>query len=161
MDGRIEKQYVDLCARIPYGVKGTVYTDRYVNVKLLHVDQDRRIYVKALTDDKEVSDAVDKLITDVEPTVNFFKPYYRPVSDLTEEEIDRMFDILGIDKAGNDPSWIKINDASGIWFFLPDGTCSDDLIKVYDYLNSIHIDYRGYIELGFATAITKEELDKI
>ena len=34
--------------------------------------------------------------------------------------------------------------------------CIDErLIKAFDYLNSIHVDYRGFIELGLAIDVTK------
>ena len=79
------------------------------------------------------------------------KPYLRPISSLTEEEMDKIFDILQIDE--NTGDWIKINDALGIKFILPNGRWIEDLAEVYDYLNSIHIDYRGLIEKGLALSL--------
>ena len=78
-------------------------------------------------------------------------PYLRPVSSMTDEEIDKLFEILGIDLKGDDDGdWIKINDVSGIEFFFGSGKWIEDVAEAYDYLNSIHIDYRGLIPMGLA-----------
>jgi len=75
--------------------------------------------------------------------VEFIRPYLRSVSSMTDKEMCKLFDILKIDKDGNDEDWIKINDALGIEFFFPTGRWVEDVIEAYDYLNSIHINYRG------------------
>lgn len=164
--------YTDLCTRQPYGVKGTITIDiwdgdydissglpifrpMHVDVELLSINENMDVALKPITDDKDLESYVSQYISETILSIDDFTPYYRPVSDMTEEEMDKVFDILGIDKTGEDPSWIKINDATGIQFLLPDGVYADDLIKVYDYLNSIHIDYRGLIDLGVAKETTK------
>ena len=43
-----------------------------------------------------------------------------------------------------------INDVVGIKFFFPTGKWVEDVAEAYDYLNSIHIDYRGFINKGLA-----------
>ena len=78
------------------------------------------------------------------------KPYLRPISSMTDEEMDKLFEILKVDKDGKDDDWIKINDVVGIKFFFPTGRWIEDVAKAYDYLNSIHIDYRGLITMGIA-----------
>lgn len=83
-------------------------------------------------------------------------PYLRPISSMTEEEMDRLFDILYVDKDGKGEDWIKINDIYGILFFFPTGRWVETIAEAYDYLNSIHIDYRGLISKGLAVAVTKE-----
>ena len=56
------------------------------------------------------------------------KPYLRPMSSMTEEENKKLDEI-----------WLKhtINEGA-------------------DYLNSIHVDYRGLIKKGLAIEVTKE-----
>jgi hypothetical protein len=78
------------------------------------------------------------------------KIYLRPISSMTEDEMDKLFDVLHIDKDGNDEDWIKINDVLGIKFFFPTGKWVENVAEAYDYLNSIHVDYRGLIEKGLA-----------
>ena len=84
------------------------------------------------------------------------KPYLRPVSSMSKEEMDKLFDILHIDKDGNDEDWIKINDVLGIKFFFPTGKWVENVIEAYDYLNSIHIDYRSLIPMGLALEAPKD-----
>ena len=84
------------------------------------------------------------------------KPYLRSISSMTDEEMDMLFDILHIDKDGKDDDWIKINDVYGIKFFFPTGRWIENVAEAYDYLNSIHIDYRGLIPKGLAIAVTEE-----
>lgn len=74
--------------------------------------------------------------------VEFIRPFLRPVSSMIDKEVDKLFDILKIDKDGNDEDWIKINDALGIKFIFSTGKWAEDVIEAYDYLNSIHINYR-------------------
>jgi len=78
------------------------------------------------------------------------KLYLRPISSMTQSEIDKLFDVLHIVKDGNDEDWIKINGVVGIRFFFPTGKWVENVAEAYDYLNSIHIDYRGLIEKGLA-----------
>ncbi len=88
------------------------------------------------------------------------RPYLRPISSMTESEIDKLFDILHIDKDGKDEDWIKINDVVGIKFFFPTGKWIENVAEAYDFLNSIYIDYRGLIEKGLALE-AKPEMYKI
>lgn len=62
------------------------------------------------------------------------KPYLRPMSSMTEDENKRFDDIL-----------TKM-------YYHEKSTLGD----ISDYLNSIHVDYRGLIEKGLAIEITKE-----
>ena len=116
--------FIELCARLPYGVK--VKCGREIltlNVNWLQMFQYH----------------LDEI-----------KPYLRPISSMTDEEMDKLFDILKIDKDGEDEDWIKINDAVGIKFFFPTGKWVEHVALAYDYLYSIHIDFRGLITLGLA-----------
>ena len=124
--------FKDLCARLPYGVKI----------------------------DKVLYGATTLHERDIESFRNGFDdiliPYLRPMSSMTEEEMDRLFDILHIDKDGKDDDWIKINDVYGIKFFFPTGKWIENVAEAYDYLYSIHIDFRGLIHKGLAIAMTEE-----
>lgn len=61
------------------------------------------------------------------------KPYLRPMSSMTEEEKENYFNL-------RTKAWdVHIND---YWYY--------DNFESYDYLNSIHVDYRGLIEKGLA-----------
>ena len=60
-----------------------------------------------------------------------FKPYLRPMSSMTEEEKKKVHYFVESHKLGN---------------------CSRSG-AISDYLNSIHIDYRGLIEMGLALEV--------
>ena len=131
-----EKQLllIDLCARLPHHVKIHTWYGEVVT-------SDLNTFPFSM-DEMDEEDMWDQL--------NGFKPYLRPISSMTDDEIDKLFDILHIDKSGNGEDWIKINDVLGIKFFFPTGKWVENVIEAYDYLNSIHIDYRGFIEKGLA-----------
>ena len=130
----------DLCARLPYEVKAQY------NNEIYNID-----YISALYEEVKLDIANNYTIG-----ISEVKPYLRPMSSMTDEEMDKLFDILHIDKDGKDEDWIKINDVYGIKFFFPTGKWVEDVADAYDYLNSIHIDYRGLISKGLAMAVTKE-----
>ena len=104
----------DLCARLPYGVK--VYAE--------NVDLNGTIGGLSLNSVflLELHDWWD---------IEFIKPYLRPMSSMTEEEI-------------------KEYQA----FFNYDGVEYPE--EYIDWLNAHHFDYRGLIEKGLAIEVTKE-----
>jgi hypothetical protein len=79
-----------------------------------------------------------------------FKPLLRPVSNMTEKEMDKLFEILHIDEHSDEVDWIKINDDTGIKFFFPSGRWIENVAEAYNYLNSINIDYLGLINKDLA-----------
>ena len=122
--------FKDLCARLPYNVV----------IRCTDNDTDYKCFL--------TTDILNELLHNIE--YYDYKPYLRTMSSMTKSEIDRLFDVLHIDKNGNDDDWIKINDALGIKFFFPTGKWVEDVAEAYDYLNSIHIDYRVLIEKSLA-----------
>lgn len=124
--------FKDLCARLPHGV----------------IVEDRNGTHKLTIGNTEFTDLFYGKCN--------IKPYLRPISSMTEEEMDMLFDILHIDKDGNDEDWIKINDVHGIKFFFPTGKYVEDVAEAYDYLYSIHIDFRRLIHMGLAIEVTEE-----
>ena len=131
-----------LCEGLPYGLKCWIPNGSGV-IAVLKGIVGNRCYFD------------DNPRTGESPLVDHIKPYLRPISSMIEEEMDKLFDILNIDKDGNDEDWIKINDVLGIKFFFPTGKWIENVIEAYDYLNSIHIDYRGLIPMGLALEAPK------
>lgn len=82
--------------------------------------------------------------------VEAFKLILRPISTMTEKEMDTLFNILNIPKDGSGESWIKINDVTGIKFFIPEGVWVEDMSKALKYLASRKIDYMGLISMELA-----------
>lgn len=146
-----EKQILlkDLCARLPYGVKVQYLTGGNDKTYVCNVDQ-----VSIKSQCVGIAEIGHTVFT--WRTIDRIKPYLRPISSMTEDEMDKLFDILHIDKDGKDEDWIKINDVYGIKFFFPTGKWIENVAEIYDYLYSIHIDFRGLIHKGLAIEVTPE-----
>ena len=131
----------DLCARMQYGVKLKAENDSlYGSITVIpHSLLDLDCF------DCHTEDFKYEQLYSLENIT----PYLRPISSMTDKEMDMLFNILNID-VDEDEDWIKINDDLGIKFFFPSGKWIENVIEVYDYLNSIHIDYRELIKKGLA-----------
>lgn len=122
-----EKQLLlkDLCARLPHGVQVSI-NDKIIttlkNLKVTHFYNDTNTVQDAFAqvDISDWNDFVD---------ITSIKPYLRPMSSMTAEEKIRFqeFKIRAINS-------INIQNS----------------IKMIDWLNSHHFDYRGLIEKGLA-----------
>jgi hypothetical protein len=70
-------------------------------------------------------------------------PYLRPKSSMTEDELQRYHELCDVDEAVGVGSSIEI-------------IAAHDTPKSLDYLNSIHVDYRGQIPKGLAIEVTED-----
>ena len=85
---------------------------------------------------------IDKLNAYIKGIKNI-KPYLRPMSSMTEEERKEYHKLCNIDEeygVGGNPVIIAIHDTP----------------ESLDYLNSIHIDYRGLIDESNAIEVTEK-----
>ena len=135
----------DLCARLQY------------NVQVL-ADMDKTFEGGGISTLKVIN--LKKDWVELEGVLTPFKfdeikPYLRPISSMTEEEVDHLFHILKINEE-NGKEWIKVNDIGIIRLFTEEGKDFYEIAEAMDYLHSIHIDYRGLISKGLAIAVTKE-----
>lgn len=119
---------VDLCARLPYGVKATTTSDGWKGVYTITGYANERIYL-----DCPVYDEGDD-----EWLVEFIKPHLRPMSSMTEEEKNEYNRLCG---------YCLEQDAVDYNISILDRA---QLVFVIDWLNSHHFDYRGLIEKGLA-----------
>lgn len=146
-----EKQLllIDLCARLPYGVKVSLNKNNIGDLTAVY-PFDGCVIIENLKNKIPITDFYSSDYGRFTIEEGEVKPYLRPMSGMTEKEIDKLFDILKIDKNGKDEDWIKINDVLGIKFFFPTGKWVENVAEVYDYLYSIHIDFRGLVPMGIA-----------
>lgn len=73
----------------------------------------------------------------------YVKPYLRQMEDMTEEECDMVEVILGDE---NIFDFMRNGD-----IILKEGNFTQAMLsRLYDYFNSIHVDYRGLIPKGLA-----------
>jgi len=106
----------DLCSRLPYGVKCHFkYGSAEGDITLSCIDNNVARFEYGWHGRFHVS--ID---------ANYIKPYLRPMSSMTEEEYNFIYN-------GHAIFWI-----------------------IEDYCNKHHLDYRGLIEKGLAIEVTKE-----
>lgn len=122
----------DICSRLPY--KPIVHIHD-IDV----IDYDNYLYPNYI--EKMMSGSIR------------LKPYLRPISSITEKEVDKLFNILNINQ-NNESEWLKVNDINIIRLFTQEGKDFYEIAKAMDYLYSIHIDFRGLIEKGLAIDAT-------
>ena len=128
----------DLCARLPYGVK--------ISIPDLLISSIKNIEVL-----NEIFKGDDGLyrVNNSGILIEYVKLYLRPISSMTEEEVDKLFNILNINQ-NNESEWLKVNDINIIRLFTQEGKDFYEISEAIDYLYSIHVDFRGLIEKGLA-----------
>ena len=117
----------DLCARLLYGVK--IQLNKEFIVELLNIEQ---------------YDFLKWAVNGFSLEVDDVKPYLRPMSSMTEEEYNKYeltFDNLVVYSGHNNNNIHSEHRPT---------------YETFDYLDSIHVDYRGLIEKGLAIAVTEE-----
>ena len=115
----------DLCARLPYGVMISRVVEDYVS----EPKTIRSLYPNGtiLVEDEPFDDGTPDVDSwDIEE----IKPYLRPMSSMTEEELKEFQEFRNI-------------------------TPLDWLPLAHDWLNAHHFDYRGLIEKGLAIEAPK------
>ena len=135
----------DLCARLPYGVKGRVYAETTngeydINGDMIFFDSPfdvilddintstEELHVVAIGNEDTVDFIEDEQTCGDPYTIDEFKPYLRPMPSMTEKERDE---------------WMEITHAQE-WLII------GNLDKATDWLNAHHFDYRGLIPMGLA-----------
>ena len=133
-----EKQLllVDLCARLPYGVKIRIEYP-FVKEKYWHPE------------DLCGLDLRRQVIADTSIRIEEFKPYLRPMSSMTEEER------LELSRLSDDKFKFYLYTGE------PEIICYEKYnylegVKVFNWFNKKHFDYRGLIEKGLAIEAPKE-----
>ena len=133
----------DICARLPYGVKMNHIADGEHSPKTLIGVAKDMITLEGLGG----YECVD---------VEDYKPYLFPLSSMNEEQSIELFKLFGIDLVDSiGADYIKINECTGITFFLDKGfDVETHLDKLVDWLNTHHFDYKGLLEKGLAIDAT-------
>lgn len=133
----------DLCARLPYGLKGTVeievstgeysiesghllFIEKEIDVELFGINKE--------TEEIEVCPLNDNIdISEYDYTIDDFILYLRTMSSMTEEEMAEF-------------KWLNSKcDNMPTFDYIP-----IEHYRLFDWLNRHHFDYRGFIEKGLA-----------
>lgn len=129
-----EKQLllIDLCSRLPYKVMGhATWTYLETDREVKYAEKDRPI---------EVNDLY---------AIWDFKPYLRPLSSMTEEELNELKNYSELLYDNLELSSFQNGTYKCLDFYLSE-IPSGIVIKVFDWLNAHHFDYRGLIVMGLA-----------
>ena len=131
-----ELLFIDLCARLLYGVcyKHLTWDDERgeecIAAQIYSINSDG--YVKNCYDDETVY-------------IDNVRPYLFPLSSMTEEQIKELEEI--------DPESHSLICENG-------DVCISMGLRGYDWLNKNHFDYRGLIEKGLAIDAMGLDIDK-
>lgn len=125
----------DLCARLMYKPKALVNGHL---ATILGIDEN--VVIVCING----NDYKDETVVSADNNSDDVKPYLRPMSSMTEKEKHELlrFRVVNLDMDNN------AIDVCCVGF--------ENHAKVQDYLNSIHVDYRGLLEKGLAIEITEE-----
>ena len=134
-----EKQLllVDLSARLPYGVK----VKYAIPTLLISIKKDSN-GIKVIT---------ESTYSEHSYNIEDIKPYLRPMDSMTKKETKELFKEIGFKYTCNTcgiPAHYNYEFAEQIKG-IPTIT-NVEFIKVIDWLNAHHFDYRGLIEKGLA-----------
>ena len=150
---------VDLCARLPYGVKGRVYAEcskgEYdINGDMIFFDSPfdvtlddinistEEIHVIAIGNEDTFAFIEDQQTWGSPYTIDEFKPYLRPLSSMTEEEKKEYQSLCEI-------HFERDADDNVTYYYF-------DSIESIDWLNKKMFDYRGLIDEDLAIEVTKD-----
>ena len=128
-----------LCMALPYGVK--------IQVEGLERDIIKDKGIRTLASVLPLRNAVEYDNHGANYGVNIeqVKPYLRPMSSMTEDELGEFNEVTG---------GISFNE--GIIDFGENSVYATRIIYIIDWLLEHHFDYRGLIEKGLAIKVTEE-----
>ncbi len=146
----------DLCARLPYDVKGRVYAEttngKYdINGDMIFFDSPfdvtldninistEEIHVIAIGNEDTIDFIEDQQTWGDPYTIDDFKPYLRPMSSMTDEECMELSKIRPFD-----------DDVEAWKYVKTPVPLTIANIKHFDFFHSHHLDWRGLIEKGLA-----------
>ena len=124
----------DLCARLPYSV---CVQDEYGEIDYVNYN------------DVHFANYFDSILN------GKVKPYLRPMSSMTEEEFNKLKEYSGLKYDQLDLASFQNGTYKCLDFYLSE-VPSAVVIKVFDWLNRYHFDYRNLIQMSLAIAVTKE-----
>lgn len=124
----------DLCARLPYSL---CVQDEYGEIDYINYN------------DAHFANYFDSILN------GKVKPYLRPMSSMTEEEFTKLKEYSGLKYDQLDLASFQNGTYKCLDFYLSE-VPSVVVIKVFDWLNRYHFDYRNLIQIGLAIAVTKE-----
>lgn len=128
----------DLCCRQPFNVKIAYVGNELINGSLIGITGEQVTMFSSGRTTFNVRDV---------------RPYLRPLSSMTKEEFKSLTETTGL--IYDQLELMKFDDCATLEFWLEE-IPSYVVIKVFDWLNKNHFDYRGLIERKLAIKVTKD-----
>ena len=141
----------DLCGRIMYGVKCTVYEDASVHTLygVLPDNVYNELYFGEL-DWKECDGFAD---------VQYCKPYLFPLSSMTEEQMEELKELCDMYTPDDDYHPYAYKGIKVLYKHVLDDNYEFNFkIDVINWFNKNHFDYQGLIEKGMAIDATNKNI---
>lgn len=134
----------DLCARLPYGV-------RMFEIEPIDGIQSH-LTLYSITN-KESVICITPSGGIIGSSIDAFKPYLFPLSSMTEEQFNNLKNYTDLKWPHNTIELVDWDGYKTLEFWIEEMP-SYEVIKVFDWLNKNHFDYRGLIEKGIAIDAT-------
>lgn len=132
----------DLCSRLPYGI---ICKDDYAKVEGKLVQIGINYYMCLLSDDYGKTELAH---------IPNCKPYLFPLSSMTEEQFSELKSCVDLKYEHNTLELVEWDNNYKTLEFWLEEIPSYHVIKVFDWLNKNHFDYRGLIEKELAIDAT-------
>ena len=133
----------DLCARLPYGVKGAIFNKDLGFGGISGFEGKYPFVIDGITQE---GDDIDVWLEHGNFSLETVKPYLFPLSSMTEEQYEKFIIISGWD---GDIEDIRRGKFSCIGYIG-----LDYIYDTIDWFNKNHFDYRGLIPKGLANDAT-------
>ncbi len=145
----------DLCARLPYGVKCKIGNFDYIICYISYEKPYKVIYQSGRDFPIGVIGTEYNGTTFyVDVSEEHVKPCLFPLSSMTEEQLNELKEYSGLKYSASLLELVSWTDTHSTLEFWLEETPSYVVIKVFDWLNKNHFDYRGLIEKGLAIDAT-------
>ena len=135
----------DLCTRLPYGVKCIVTKSRIEEGQKGDMGKLVCICLEGVNCTGDIPFFSE---------FGNFKPYLFPMSSMTEEEFTKLKEYSGLKYDQLDLVSFQNGTYKCLNFYLSE-VPSGAVIRVFDWLNTYHFDYRDLIQMGLAIDATK------
>lgn len=135
----------DLCTRLPYKIKGYAEHGVFKGIVTL-----RNIN----TDNDNQPIACYNNYCSIHVKVSEFKPYLFPLSNMTEEQFNELKSYVDLKYEHNTLELVEWDNNYKTLEFWLEEIPSYCVIKVFDWLNKNHFDYRDLIPKGLAKDAT-------
>ena len=159
----------DICARLPYGVKGKCEIDasydtsfdtklqtHTFNAIVYGIKEDSLLVTPLIENQDELEFANEEVADGVD--ILDFKPYLFPLSSMTEKQLYELKEATDFKYNHNILELVEWTETHRTLEFWLEEVPQYKVIEIFDWLNKNHFDYRCLIEKGLAIDATDKNI---